>query len=388
MRKYLLVLISLVCMTSFSSAQENHSPFQVSFAYPLGTNGVNSMNYTSNFSFNILYGMNGGVNGFELGGIFNYNKGGVRGAQIAGIMNMNHRASNGALISGVLNYQKDDFEGFQLSAININLGNFNGAQIGVITLADDFIGAQLGTVSIARDFNGLQGGTISIARDLKGAQLGTINIAHDVNGTQIGTINIARNFRGLQLGVVNVAKKVKGAQIGLINIMGKDKGAIPIGLISVVKNGYYAIEISANEVMYSNLSFKMGVDEFYTIYKVGASLYKGDFLTSYGLGFGTKINLGDKSYLALEASASQIVYGGDWGDNLNLLNRLDLNFHWNLSKDITLLAGPAFNVYVTDKVGVDGFGTLDIPYTFFDEVNIENRVAMWIGANVGLSFRF
>lgn len=361
-------------MTSFSYAQENHSPIQVSFAYPLGTNGVNSMKYTSNFSFNILYGMNGGVNGFELGGIFNYNKGGVRGAQIAGVMNMNMQASNGALISGVLNYQKDDFEGLQLSAININLGNFNGAQIGVITLADDFIGAQLGTVSIARDFNGLQGGTISIARDLKGAQL--------------GTINIVRDFNGLQMGTVNVARSAKGAQIGVINIMGEDNGAIPIGLISVVKNGYYALEFSANEVMYSNLSFKMGVDAFYTIYKVGASLYKGDFITSYGLGFGTKINLGNKAYLAVEASSSQIVYGGDWGHNLNLLNRLDMNFHWNLSKNLTFLAGPAFNVYVTDKVGVDGFGTLDIPYTFFDETNLENRVAMWFGANVGLAFRF
>lgn len=386
MKKYLLIMLSIVCIIFSSYAQENHKPIQLSFAYPLSTNGTNSMDYSSNFSFNILYGLNAGVNGFELGGIFNYNKGGVRGAQIAGIMNMNQQASSGTLISGVLNYQKEDFKGLQLSAININFGDFNGAQIGVITIADNFIGAQLGTVSVAKDFNGLQGGTVSIARDLKGAQLGTINVARDLSGTQLGTINVARNLNGLQMGTVNVAKSAKGAQIGIINILGKDNGAIPIGLISIVKNGYYNVEFSANEVMYTNVTFKMGVKDFYTIYKFGISFYTSSFIHSYGLGFGSRIALGEKSFLAVEASSSQIVIDGDYENNVNLLNRLDVNFHWDIGNRLHLLAGPAFNVYVTDKLGEDGFGTLNIPYTFFDETGSRNRVAMWAGANFGISF--
>lgn len=372
MKKYLLI-ISIVLLSLTSYTQEYHSPFQVSFAYPLGTNGVNSMNYTSNFSFNILYGMNGGVNGFELGGIFNYNKGGVRGAQIAGVMNMNQQASNGALISGVLNYQYDDFEGLQLSVVNVNLGNFNGAQIGVVNFAYDFIGAQLGSITVARDFNGLQGGTISVARDLKGAQLGTINIARDVNGLQMGTVNIAN--------------KVKGAQIGIINIMGSNNGAIPIGIISVVKNGYYAFELSSNEVIYSNLSYKMGVREFYSIFKIGATINDGEFMNSYGFGFGTLLKISNKVDLAIEATASQIVKNDNWGYDLNLLSRLDLNFHWEVAKGFYLLAGPSYNVYVYEHEHSARYGVLNIPYTLTDEIDGRFRIATWIGVNFGLAFR-
>ena len=37
---------------------------QVTFAYPLGSAGNSSVNYTNKFSLNILYGLNGGLNGF------------------------------------------------------------------------------------------------------------------------------------------------------------------------------------------------------------------------------------------------------------------------------------------------------------------------------------
>ena len=52
---------------------------QVTFAYPIGTAGITSRNYVNNFSFNILYGLNGGVNGFELGSLWNHNDGYVKG---------------------------------------------------------------------------------------------------------------------------------------------------------------------------------------------------------------------------------------------------------------------------------------------------------------------
>ena len=372
MKKIVSVIAIILCLTATSIAQEYHRPFQFTFFYPVGTNGGESTEYSSNFSFNLLFGMNHSVDGFELGGIFNYNKGGVRGAQIAGVMNFNNQASNGALIAGALNYQKDDFIGLQLAAVNFNEGNYNGAQIGVVNYSRDFIGAQLGTITIARDFRGAQIGTVSIAHDLVGAQLGTVNIARELNGAQIGT--------------VNVAKSVKGTQIGIVNIMGKNTGAIPVGIINVVKNGYYALELSSNEVMYSNLSFKMGVRKFYSIIKIGASLYDGEFINSYGFGFGGLFDIGRKTMLAVEGTSSQIVYEDNWGDDLSLLNRLDVNFQFELAKGFHLAVGPSFNVYVTDAPGNGELGNLNIPYTFHDEIDGDYRVASWIGANIGLVF--
>jgi len=40
---------------------------QVTFAYPVGSAGISSRNYINNSFFNILYGLDEGINGFELG---------------------------------------------------------------------------------------------------------------------------------------------------------------------------------------------------------------------------------------------------------------------------------------------------------------------------------
>ena len=62
---------------------------QFTFAYPLGTNGTDAMYVSNNLSFNLLYGVNGGLDGMELGGIMNFNKGDVSGFQLSGVVNAN-----------------------------------------------------------------------------------------------------------------------------------------------------------------------------------------------------------------------------------------------------------------------------------------------------------
>ena len=345
MKKYLIVLICAMILHINVEAKDRNSKAQVTFVYPLGSNGENSINYSNNLSFNLLFGMNGGVEGFELGGVMNYNEGSVNGLQIAGVTNFNTAYSNGLLISGVLNYVEKESNGLQISTVNMNIGDFNGGQVSVFNYSNDF------------------------------------------NGIQVGVFNVARNFTGFQLGVFNVSKKLKGVQLGVFNIAGSAKKGIPIGLFSMVRKGYYAMEFTANEVMYTNITYKMGVEQFYTIYKTGASLFDGDFIASYGLGFGTKMRVGKKDDFNIEATASQIVYDNDWGSDLNLLNRLDFNYVFNISRNLSFILGPSFNVYVT-KLKVDGeFGTLDIPYTINEEEKQNSKVSIWIGANVGLSFR-
>ena len=107
MGKQFLLSIWVFSISINLVAQENNilktRKAQITFAYPIGSNGMNSLEYSNNFSFNILYGLNGGVNGIEIGSILNYNKGEVKEFQLSGISNINTGNSKGFLLSGVSN---------------------------------------------------------------------------------------------------------------------------------------------------------------------------------------------------------------------------------------------------------------------------------------------
>lgn len=205
-----LVLAVVILTTSKIVAQHSDTlmtrKIQVSFIYPLGSNGLHSNAYSNNFSFNYLYGVNGGVNGFELGGIGNYNKGKVKGVQIAGISNINVGSSKGVLLSGISNVVKDSISGVAVSGI-VNY----------------------------------------TTKSSKGFQLSTINISKE-------------DVQGVQFGVINYAKRIKGIQFGLINIADSAESGASIGLINVVrKGGYFSFEATGGDALHGNLNFKIGI---------------------------------------------------------------------------------------------------------------------------------
>ena len=307
---------------------------QITFAYPIGSNGMNAMEYANNFSFNILYGLNGGVNGAEIGSILNYNKGEVKGFQLSGVSNINTGYAEGFLLSGVSNICKDSSAGVFISGV------LNYAQ-----------------------------------KNSKGFQLATSNIA-------------ASEFKGFQLGVFNYAKKLKGVQLGVFNYLKDGEGSLPIGIFSIVKNGYYELDFTGGEVIYSNLNYKMGVERFYTIFKAGYSSYKNNPIYSLGLGFGGNISLSEKQKISVDLSYNQLVYNNNWDNGkLNILNKADFNYKYNISEKISLLVGPSFNIYITEEK-VDGkYGTLNIPYQFYTNEGASNKLFMWIGINAGLSLK-
>ncbi|HUP13097.1 MAG TPA: STN and carboxypeptidase regulatory-like domain-containing protein, partial [Niastella sp.] len=104
-------------------------PFQVSFTPGLGTHGHLSAQVSNNISFNILGGYNGGVNGFELGGLFNIDKKSVQYAQIAGLFNTVGGSMKGLQVAGLNNTVLDSASGFQAGGIsNIVTGKFSGFQ--------------------------------------------------------------------------------------------------------------------------------------------------------------------------------------------------------------------------------------------------------------------
>ncbi|MCK4750153.1 MAG: hypothetical protein KAT15_24020, partial [Bacteroidales bacterium] len=237
-------------MSSNVFAQENEEtttqPAQITFAYPLGSNGAEAIFTPNNFSFNVLYGLNGGLYGTEIGGIMNYNQGDVNGFQLAGLVNVNTEKTNGVMWAG---------------KSNISLGETSG-------------------VMIAGLYNLSTGNS-------KGVQISTVN-------------NAIADFTGFQMGVVNYAQRLDGVQLGVVNVVGDGENAVPIGLINVVRNGHYELEIVSGEVLFTNLNYKMGVEHFYTIFKVGFSSYKGNPVYSTGIGFGTIVTLAEKHKVSID----------------------------------------------------------------------------------------
>ena len=306
-------------VSTISQAQDGSkkSKFQVSFGYPVGTHGMET-DYVNDFSFNILYGLNGGVDGFEYGGVFNYNSGDVNGFQMAGVANINKGTAQGFQLSGALNLNKLDTKGFQLSTANITLGKLDG----------------------------------------------------------------------VQLGVFNVAKKVKGLQIGVFNYRENDDDGISIGLFNIIKNGYYVAETTSGEVLYVNTNFKMGSKKLYTIFKLGYSSFKSKPIYSYGVGFGRLFTVSEKMAINADVSYNKIVHDNDWSVKKNDLYKLDINYNLKLANKFSLIAGPSFNYYNTNKK-VDGeFGTLKLPYTVFDKTNANSKQFFWVGVNFGINYKF
>jgi len=315
----LLLTISGITISAQEVEKLSHQTAQFTFAYPLGTNGTDAVYISNNYSFNLLYGVNGGLDGIELGGIMNFNKGDVSGFQLSGIANANMERTSGLMWAGCVNLSMKDMRGVQMADIN--------------TALDD--------------------------------------------------------FTGVQLGVINYARRLKGVQLGVINVVGEDNGAVPIGLINIVKGGHYELELLSGDVIHTNLNYKMGVEHFYTIYKLGWSTYNNSDVYSVGLGIGGMVTISGRHKLSIDLSNSQIFYNDDWNwSDDNYLSKLDLNYRLGLGDHVSLVAGPSFNYYVSEVKVDDQFGTLNIPYDVHTSVHQDKQEWWWVGFNAGIAYRF
>jgi hypothetical protein len=374
----LLVILQIQDILSQTPGYKKTGKAQVTFAYPVGSRGNLSRDYSNNFSLNILYGLNGGLNGFELGSLWNNNDGDVKWMQISGLVNSTNGNSHGLIISGLT---------------NTNTGSITGAGIsGIVNHSRKYLTGNYiaGIANVAQD-------------SLKGAFVsGILNLTKgESKSFQVSTVNVANNLEGFQVGVVNHSKKLKGFQIGVVNLVEEDdKDAIPFGLISIVKNGFRELELTAGEAIYSNLNFKMGVERLYTIFKTGFSDYQKKPVYSFGVGFGTGIYLSERQRLSIELSKSHILYDNNgifydnsWNVRKNELSKLDISYRFYFLHNLSILLGPSFNAYVTgEKVSSDesnnsNYGTINIPYTFYEHQYADKKLFSWIGFNIGISVK-
>ncbi|MBK6953450.1 MAG: hypothetical protein IPH24_15815 [Crocinitomicaceae bacterium] len=369
-------------LNSEKDSGENR-PVQFTFFYPIGSNGIQSPQIENNFSMNALYGVNGGVDGAEIGGLVNVNNGDVNGFQVGGIANITKGSTNGTIISGIANVVTDSSKGILIAGISNVVGDSSaGFHIAGIsnTVNGTFDGGQIAGIGNLNNgaVNGFQIGGISNVTngDFNGFQLsGIANISHGkTSGAQVGFINYAKHMNGLQLGFLNVA--------------GESENVIPIGFLSIVKNGYHALEISAGESIYGNVALKLGAEKFYNSFRFGLGSYKGDSFLSYGYGIGTLISFNEKNKMALDISANTIVdnFWNNW--DLDLLSRIELTYQRNLGEYFTVFGGPAFNVYVTEAFNDGEYGSINVPYTLYTEDWSSGNVSMWVGFQAGAAFRF
>lgn len=340
--------------------------FQIAFLPFVGTNHKLSGNVINRVSINVLGGYSRGVKGFELGGLFNINtvdmsglqisglinsvSQNVNGVQIAGILNNNLGNAKGVELSGIFNYTKDTLKGVAISGItNITGFNKNSFELTGITNIDKF------------GNNSLQ-------------------IAGISNHVLLGTSK-------LQIaGIYNSAKINKGIQIGLINYADSSSG-VSIGLLSFVKKGIHQLELSADELFYTNASFRTGTNKFYNIINIGLNPTKYDdplWTIGYGIGTSFKVSKSWRSDVSLSINHMNL-------GSLIVTNSENYKLYWGIEKrlknKIAVAFGPTLNLYIVDSndVNYKTKYTNIAPYSFANySPNSNPFISAWVGAKLAV----
>lgn len=376
--------------------------FQFSVVPFIGTNHKLSGNVINDYSVNLYGGYSLGVEKLELGGLFNIVRGDVNGAQFAGLFNTVGGKVKLVQMAGLINMARDSVTGVQVAGL-INM-NWNSSQklsmAGLLNLTHkDSRGVHLagfGNGTIGKQEGPHVAGLFNFStKDSRPAQVaGLMNFTvGNMTGAQIsGLLNFsAKQVTGAQVsGLLNYATRVKGLQLGVINVTDSIHG-VPVGLLSFVRKGYHKVEISADEIFYTNVAFRTGVRQFYNIVTVGAkpdSFDKEQTYWTFGYGVGTAPRLSRTLSLNVDLTSNQVVFDQKI-EAINMINKVYLGMEVQALKYVGVTFGVTFNAYVTDT-NYDKYPSLFTDYTpdFMSDKTYSNDLNMktWWGAKVGLRF--
>lgn len=390
MRNIITFLVLLSSLSLFANEDSlDYKPVQLSFVYPLSTHGLKASQSNFHFSMNALIGKTGSIYGAEFGGLANINLGRIEGAQFAGLANLNATSLTGAQFAGLINKVNGEVHGFQAAGLaNHASGIAEGAQIsGLLNKTKRLQGAQLsGVANMAYgDVQGTQlAGVVNKAENtneiLQAA--GVVNLCDSVIGAQIaGVANISEVVDGAQIsGLINIANEVKGLQLaGLINICDTIDG-VPIAVLSVVKKGgYRAFELSTDENLWIHGSFRIGVEHFYSIFRLGYRVGE-KYNASYGIGFGILMGISPKSAFDLEYTFSHIGESLNFKDDFQ--HQLGFHYSYTFNENLSLFVGPSFNVVG----GHSQESSEHIAPSWAINYNQGKNIQAWVGLNLGVRF--
>jgi hypothetical protein len=392
------ILISLFVTPSIHAQEEStaydHSSFQFTFLFPpLSTNGAKNVRIVNDVSLNLFVGVSGGVEKFEAASFINIDQYYMNGIQLAGFGNTVGGHVSGAQVAGFYNVNGSDVHGFQGSGfVNVAGGGVKGAQTaGFINVAggslEGFQGA--GFLNIAG----------STGAGIQAAGFGNVSRGSETHFQGAGFFNVAEEVKGAQVaGFINVAGRVRGSQVaGFLNICDSIDG-VPLGFINVVKkNGYRRFGLTASEVQYTSLSYKMGVRRLYNIYSFGKPYGPGS-RWMFGGGLGTEMDLTGRMMLNIEGTVHQELWVGNpvtprflHIDRLNLHNSVKFLFGCNIEDKLDIQIGPTFNVAVaTTNPALKYLSWYEIaPYSFYNHTSSnynQTNVQMWVGLQGSIHF--
>jgi hypothetical protein len=257
--------------------------------------------------------------------------------------------------------------------VNIANGNHDMPQVGFFNWNQN----NFRTVQAA--FLNTAGGT------MEGAQMGFINtVAGAVSGAQMGLINTAAGgIRGAQMGLINTATGgIRGVQIGLINYVDSIEEGIPIGLLSIVKNGgYKAIEFGFSEMAPFNLSFKIGLEQFYTSFVFSTNPFRDTIREwiLWGVGFGSIIQLNERLFINPEITSH---YSGT-ADIQYYLGFIP-HIGYNIIPHLSIVAGPS----VVWAFWRDNGREPHEPFYNMLHYWMDDENSLYLGARIAFRFRW
>jgi hypothetical protein len=247
--------------------------------------------------------------------------------------------------------------------VNVADGGFSLPLIGVANIGrGDHSSAEIGVLNInAGSFTGIKAGVFNFT-------------GGELRGFSAGVLNISGSASGFQAGVINYADTMAGVQIGVLNIVADGENTVPIGLLPIVlRNGYYAIELSVRDLSPMNASFKMGVKKLYT--SLGISYNSSANLFYIGGGLGTILDITDLLFFNLEINSRSLINRKGY-----FLQSIEPAIGLNITPKLSLLAGPLIEY---EKEGKDG-------ERFFRLASFElgGSSALLLGAKAALRVRF
>lgn len=388
-----------VMMTNISDTL--YRKFQISLFPFVGTNGALSGNVINDYSINVFGGYSMGNSKLEVGGYFNINRAYMHGVQLAGVFNYVGGDVSGLQGAGYANIVRGEAHAWQLAGYtNINFGKATKPQIsGFLNLnlkeskslhASGFANIH-GKQYEGTAITGLANLNLSESSGVMAAGMANLQIGNYKGFMVSGLTNVTLGrMEGVQLtGLLNVSGKLKGSQIGFLNIADSVSG-VQVGFLSFSRAGYHKIEISADEIFYTNLALRTGSSNaFYNIFTAGIKPQGGTPFWSYGYGIGTSPRLTKWLYLNADLTAHQVQKGRPV-DEFHLLSKLYLGLEFQIMKRFSITGGATLNSYLTKNTFID------YPYLFTDYTpnfivdenyqssDLNNK--MWIGWKFGLRF--
>ncbi len=316
------------------------SATQFTFITPMSTDGSRAKDKEYKFSLNVLGGITGGINGVELGGLFNINKRDMRGLQMSGLFNLTEGVASGFQFAGIANIVQKS-SGFQYSGVANYTAGINDVQIS---------------------------GVVNIATASRFQMAGVVNYAQDVD-VQIAPVNIAKHAT-FQMGVINIAETDEAAMLGILNY--------------VRKGGLLEIGISANDYIYGAVNLVTGTDRLYSILSFGG--YSPSSNVTVGWGLGTRIQLRDSPQgIHFELMHNQIYKNNfkNKGRNASLEQAKVL---YSVRKNkFTFYGGPTINGLIRDVAFTE---VKDPVYSIFNKRGSKHNFDLWAGAEIGVRFNF